>query len=143
MDKAGHAHTTIVASDTNFQVCDGFVKNKTVSDAIGTCRRDGKDLNNFHTTVFCCSAVLPASLRVHTTTNGMSAGIIGAHYPITKPGVQMPPPPPSCYEMDKPLWTSEGWDLGQVNDWKGAINLGAQRPRHIATGIHESRAYLH
>ena len=60
------------------------------------------------------------------------AGIIGAHYPITKPGVQMPPPPPSCYEMDKPLWTSEGWDLGQVNDWKGAINLGAQRPRHVA-----------
>eukprot|EP01051_Picozoa_sp_SAG22_P023371 SAG22_NODE_6001_length_918_cov_0.714286_2_plen_52_part_01 len=37
----------------------------------------------------------------------------------------MAPPPPSCYALDKPLWTSEGWDLGQVNDWKGAINLGA------------------
>eukprot|EP01046_Picozoa_sp_COSAG06_P013971 COSAG06_NODE_854_length_11931_cov_55.985970_15_plen_151_part_00 len=113
MDKAGHAHTVIVASDTNYQVCDGFVKNKTVSDAIGTCRHDTKDLKQF-------------SLAV------CHAGIIGAHYPITKPGVQMPPPPPSCYEMDKPLWTSEGWDLGQVNDWKGAINLGAQRPQHSA-----------
>jgi hypothetical protein len=43
MDKAGHAHTMIVASDTNYQVCDGFVKNKTVSDAIGTCRHDTKE----------------------------------------------------------------------------------------------------
>ena len=45
MDKAGHAHTTIVASDTNYQVCDVFVKNKTVSDAIGVCRHHIKDLN--------------------------------------------------------------------------------------------------
>ena len=71
----------------------------------------------------------------------MSAGIIGAHYPITKPGVQMPPPPPSCYEMDKPLWTSEGWDLGQVNDWKGAINLGAQRARRRVLPTYHSVAH--
>ena len=34
-------------------------------------------------------------------------------------------PPASCYALGKPLWTSEGWNLGKVNDWEGAINLGA------------------
>ena len=62
MDKAGHTHTTIVASDTNFQVCDDFVKNKTVSDAIGTCRHDTKDSNNcilrLSTVVLCSTVVL-------------------------------------------------------------------------------------
>lgn len=35
LDKAGHQHVTIVASDTSFDVCDGFAQNKTVADAIG------------------------------------------------------------------------------------------------------------
>jgi len=35
LDKAGHEHVTIVASDTSFDVCDGFAQNKTVADAIG------------------------------------------------------------------------------------------------------------
>ena len=35
LDKAGHQHVTIVASDTSFDVCDGFAQNKTVANAIG------------------------------------------------------------------------------------------------------------
>ena len=46
-----------------------------------------------------------------------------AHYPITQPGVKYREVPPSCYTLGKPLWTSEGWDLGQVNDWKVRLVL--------------------
>ena len=33
--------------------------------------------------------------------------------------------PASCKALHKPLWTSEGWNLGEVNDYKGALNLAA------------------
>lgn len=82
LDSSGHDHVTIVAADTSFGVCNDFVKNKTLADAIG---------------------------------------IVGAHYPITSttPG----PMPDSCHQLNKPLWTSEGWNLGMVNDFNGALNL--------------------
>ena len=36
-------------------------------------------------------------------------------------GPKAPATPPECQELStqhgKPLWTSEGWNLGQVNDW--------------------------
>jgi galactosylceramidase len=51
--------------------------------------------------------------------------IIGSHYPVNGAGGKATPA--SCQllntEYGKPLWTSEGWNLGQVNDWKGAMNL--------------------
>eukprot|EP01043_Picozoa_sp_COSAG02_P018622 COSAG02_NODE_874_length_16292_cov_11.828630_7_plen_144_part_00 len=62
MDKAGHAHTAIVASDTNYQVCDDFVKNKTVSDAIGTCRCNTKDLSQFSLFVRKCIVLYSTAL---------------------------------------------------------------------------------
>ena len=43
--------------------------------------------------------------------------MVGAHYPRTAPT--------SCLSLNKPLWTSEGWSLGEVNDWKGTMNLAA------------------
>lgn len=82
LDSSGHEHVTIVAADTNFEVCNDFIKNKTLADAIG---------------------------------------IVGAHYPITS--TRPKPMPDSCHQLNKPLWTSEGWDLGQVNDFKGALSL--------------------
>ena len=58
-----------------------------------------------------------------------AVAVIGAHYPVTGPGVgdgrPRPPMPASCYALKKPLWTSEGWNLREVNDYQGAMNLGA------------------
>lgn len=46
--------------------------------------------------------------------------IVGVHYPDT--GKRLPPPP-GALELNMPLWASEFWDLGQVNDWQGALRL--------------------
>ena len=57
-------------------------------------------------------------------TVAAAVDVIGAHYPITaSPGDK--PPPASCDALGKPLWTSEGWNLGSTNDWAGALNLAA------------------
>lgn len=54
-----------------------------------------------------------------------AVAIIGSHYPVGGP--RAPPTPADCQTLNtkhgKPLWTSEGWNLGQVNDWNGAMNL--------------------
>ena len=54
-----------------------------------------------------------------------AVAIIGSHYPVQ--GADAKPTPAECQTLNtkhgKPLWTSEGWNLGQVNDWKGAMNL--------------------
>lgn len=79
LDDRGHHHVEIVAADTNW-VCDNFVNNKTLLDAIG---------------------------------------VFGAHYPITSR--KHSDIPASCAALGKPLWTSEGWSLGEVNDYKGTF----------------------
>jgi hypothetical protein len=44
-----------------------------------------------------------------------SIAVIGVHYAA--------PPPTPCLELHKPIWTSEGWNLGNVNDFDGALDL--------------------
>ena len=51
--------------------------------------------------------------------------IVGSHYPVRGPAA--PSTGANCETLrtkyDKPLWTSEGWNLDFVNDWRGAMNL--------------------
>ena len=35
------------------------------------------------------------------------------------------PAPAECYQLGKPLWTSEGWLFGVRNGYDGALNLAA------------------
>lgn len=81
LDLQGHHHVKIVVADTHW-VCDDFVGNQTLLDAVG---------------------------------------VFGAHYPIT--GRSHAAMPASCLTLGKPLWTSEGWSLREVNDYDGAMNL--------------------
>ena len=62
-------------------------------------------------------------MKNETVRNAIA--IIGSHYPVQ--GAHAKPTPAECQALNtqhsKPLWTSEGWNLGQVNDYKGASNL--------------------
>ena len=54
-----------------------------------------------------------------------AVAVIGAHYPLK--GARSGGVPSDCQTLStqygKPLWTSEGWSLAEVNDWHGAANL--------------------
>ena len=41
--------------------------------------------------------------------------VLGVHYSSTAP--------PNCHALGKPMITSEGWQLGWMNDWRGATSL--------------------
>jgi galactosylceramidase len=59
---------------------------------------------------------------VKNDTVAAAIGVLGAHYPITD-STPHKAVPASCAQLDKPRWTSEGWDLGNVNDYAGSMNL--------------------
>ena len=59
---------------------------------------------------------------VKNDTVAAAIGVLGAHYPITG-STPHKAVPASCAQLDKPRWTSEGWGLGNVNDYAGSMNL--------------------
>lgn len=52
--------------------------------------------------------------------------VIGAHYPSEPPAV--------AYTLNKTLWASEMWNLGQVDDWPGALGLSSDLMNHAHWG---------
>lgn len=56
--------------------------------------------------------------------------VVGAHYPSQ--------PPPVAYTLNKTLWASEMWNLGQVDDWPGALGLSSDLMSHAHWGLSSS-----
>lgn len=58
---------------------------------------------------------------MHNATLRDAVAVIGSHYPVQGPTAGSTGP--NCITLNekygKPLWTSEGWNLGQVNDYGG------------------------
>jgi len=98
MDAAGFSSVKIVATDEGgWPICDAMVKNETIRNAVD---------------------------------------VVGSHYPIQGANLgvgrnfsQAGPLPASCQllntQYNKSMWTSEGWNLAYVNDWRGGLNLAS------------------
>ena len=56
--------------------------------------------------------------------------VVGAHYPSEPPAV--------AYTLNKTLWASEMWNLGQVDDWPGALGLSSDLMNHAHWGLSSS-----
>ena len=56
--------------------------------------------------------------------------VLGAHYPGQ--------PPAQAYTLNKTLWASEMWNLGNVNDWDGAAVLAHDLSQHARWGLSSS-----
>ncbi len=59
--------------------------------------------------------------------------VVGVHYPGQ--------PPAAAYALNKTLWASEMWNLGQVDDWKGAQYLASDLANHAEWGLSASIAW--
>jgi len=59
--------------------------------------------------------------------------VVGVHYPGT--------PPAAAYALNKTLWASEMWNLGQVDDYQGAAYLASDLANHASWGLSASIAW--
>jgi hypothetical protein len=56
--------------------------------------------------------------------------IVGAHYPGA--------PPQNAFTLNKTLWASEMWNLGEVDDWHGALSLMSDLTNQAQQGMSAS-----
>jgi Glycosyl hydrolase family 59 len=92
------------------------------------------DRNGYQTTRIVAADLDFTSISTAISTDpelALAIDIVGVHYPYF-------PPPPVSFEINKPLYVTEMWNLTEYNDFKGSLRLARDVMTYASWGARSS-----